>query len=130
MQAALRHMMAQKSGAIVCITGTGGKMPIAIHMPGGSVNAALNLIVRGLANQFGKDGIRINAVSPGRIRSPRQDQMLSVGAAADDPAREFPLRRFGEPGEVSDAVLFLASDRASYVTGHVLNVDGGSVMTL
>jgi NAD(P)-dependent dehydrogenase (short-subunit alcohol dehydrogenase family) len=56
--------------------------------------------------------------------------MLSVGAAADDPAREFPLRRFGEPGEVSDAVLFLASDRASYVTGHVLNVDGGSVMTL
>lgn len=130
MQAALRHMVAQRSGAIVCITGTGGKMPIAIHMPGGSVNAALNLIVRGLANQFGKDGVRLNAVSPGRIRSPRQDQMLTAGAAADNPAKEFPLGRFGEAQEVADAVLFLASERASYVTGHVLNVDGGSVMTL
>jgi NAD(P)-dependent dehydrogenase (short-subunit alcohol dehydrogenase family) len=130
MQAALRHMVAQKAGAIVCITGTGGKMPIAIHMPGGSVNAALNLIVRGLANQFGKDGVRLNAVSPGRIRSPRQDQMLTAGAAADNPAKEFPLGRFGEPQEVADAVLFLASERASYITGHVLNVDGGSVMTL
>jgi NAD(P)-dependent dehydrogenase (short-subunit alcohol dehydrogenase family) len=130
MQAALRHMVGQKSGTIVCITGTGGKMPIAIHMPGGSVNAALNLIVRGLANQFGKDGIRLNAVAPGRIRSPRQDAMETAGASADSPAKAFPLGRFGEAQEVTDAVLFLASDRASYITGTVLNVDGGAVMTL
>jgi NAD(P)-dependent dehydrogenase (short-subunit alcohol dehydrogenase family) len=130
MQAALPHMIEQKSGSIVCITGTGGKMPIAIHMPGGSVNAALNLIVRGLANQFGKDGVRINSVAPGRIRSPRQDQMEVAGASADSPAKAFPLGRFGEAEEVTDAVLFLASDRASYITGTVLNVDGGAVMTL
>jgi NAD(P)-dependent dehydrogenase (short-subunit alcohol dehydrogenase family) len=130
MQAALTHMIEQKSGSIVCITGTGGKMPIAIHMPGGSVNAALNLVVRGLANQFGKDGIRLNAVAPGRIRSPRQDQMEVAGASADSPAKAFPLGRFGEAEEVTDAVLFLASERASYITGTVLNVDGGAVMTL
>jgi NAD(P)-dependent dehydrogenase (short-subunit alcohol dehydrogenase family) len=130
MQAVLPRMVEQGAGAIVCITGTGGKMPIAIHMPGGSVNAALNLIVRGLANQFGGNGVRINAVSPGPIRSPRQDAMQSAGAAADSPAKAFPLQRFGEAEEVADAVLFLASARASYITGSVLHVDGGGVLTL
>ncbi len=131
-QAALPDMAARGRGAIVCVTGTGGKMPIPIHMPGGSVNAAVNLIVRGLANRFGPEGVRINAVAPGPIRSPRQDAMQDASAAAGgrDPAASFPLRRFGEAGEVADAVLFLASDRASYITGTVLNVDGGGVLTL
>lgn len=129
-QAALPHMMARGGGSIVFITGTGGKMPIGIHMPGGSVNAALNLVVRGIANQYGDRKIRINAVSPGPIRSPRQDVMQDVGAAADSPAARFPLGRFGEPDEVADAAVFLASDRARYITGSVLNVDGGGVLTL
>ena len=68
--------------------------------------------------------------SLGPIRSPRQDVMQDHGAAADSPAARFPLGRFGEPEEVADAVLFVASERASYITGSVLNVDGGGVLTL
>ncbi len=130
MQAAIPPMRAAGGGSIVCVTGTGGKMPIAIHLPGGSVNAALNLVIRGLATEFGPDGIRVNAVSPGPVRSPRQDVMQAAGAAKDSPAARIPLRRFGEIDEVADSVLFLASARARYITGNILQVDGGGVLTL
>ena len=126
-QAALPHMLATGGGSIVNITGTGGKLPIDIHMPGGSVNAGLNLVTKGLANQYGPQNIRVNAVSPGPIRSPRQDQMQAAG---ENPASHIPLQRFGEAAEVADAVLFLASDRASYITGEVLQLSGGGVKAL
>ena len=127
-QAALPHMTAQGSGAIVAITGTGGKMPISIHLPGGSVNAALNLVLKGLANEFGPQGIRVNASSPGPIMSERQQQMIDSGMS--DPARGIPLGRMGSAAEVADSVVFLASDRASYITGQVLGLDGGGIKAL
>ena len=130
MQAAIPSMRAARGGSIVCVTGTGGKMPIGIHLPGGSVNAALNLVVRGLATEFGPDGIRVNAVSPGPVRSPRQDVMQAAGAAKDSPAARIPLGRFGEIDEVADSVLFPASARSRYITGNVLQVDGGGVLAL
>ena len=129
MQAALPVMLNQGSGAIVCVSGTGGKMPIGIHMAGGSINAALNLIVRGLATEHAGAGIRINAVSPGPIASPRQDAMQDAGASADSITSTIPMGRFGDPEEVADAVLFLVSERARYITGTVLFVDGGAVLT-
>jgi NAD(P)-dependent dehydrogenase (short-subunit alcohol dehydrogenase family) len=128
MQAALPRMEKAGSGAIVAITGTGGRMPINIHLPGGSVNAALNLVLKGLANEFGPKGIRVNAVSPGPIMSERQQQMIDAGMG--DPAAGVPLGRLGEASEVADAVVFMASERAIYVTGQVLNVDGGGILAL
>ncbi|MEX2454276.1 MAG: SDR family oxidoreductase [Rhodospirillaceae bacterium] len=128
MQSALPHMIAAKSGSIVAITGTGGKQPISIHLPGGSVNAALNLVLKGLANEFGAKGIRANAVSPGPIMSERQQQMIDAGMS--DPAEGVPLGRLGEPDEIADAVVFLAGARASYITGQVLAIDGGGVTAL
>lgn len=127
MQAAIPHMLEAGDGNIVNVTGTGGKLPIDIHMPGGSVNAGLNLVTKGLANQYGPLGIRVNAVSPGPIRSPRQDAMQAAG---ENPAKNIPLQRFGESSEVADAVLFMASDRSSYITGGVLQVDGGGIPAL
>lgn len=128
MQAALPHMLEAGSGAIVAITGTGGKEPIGIHLPGGSVNAALNLVLKGLANEFGPQGIRVNAVSPGPILSERQKQMIAAGMS--NPAAGVPLGRLGEPAEIADAVVFMASGRASYITGQVLALDGGGVSAL
>ena len=127
-QAALPHMLAQKSGTIVGITGTAGKQPIDIHLPGGSVNAALNLVLKGLSNEYGPKGIRINAVSPGPIMSERQKQMIDAGMR--NPAKGIPLGRLGEAGEVADSVVFLSSDRASYITGQVLSLDGGGIKAL
>lgn len=124
-QAALPHMT---SGAIVAVTGTGGKLPIGIHLPGGGVNAALNLVIKGLANDFGPKGIRANAVSPGPIMSERQKQMAEAGMG--DPAAEIPLGRLGEAAEVADAAVFLASERAAYVTGQILSLDGGGIRAL
>ena len=124
-QAALPHMT---TGAIVAVTGTGGKLPIGIHLPGGSVNAALNLVIKGLANGYGSKGIRANAVSPGPIMSERQKQMTEAGMG--DPAAGIPLGRLGEAAEVADAAVFLASDRAAYITGQILSLDGGGIKAL
>lgn len=128
LQAALPHMIEAGSGSIVAITGTGGKAPIGIHLPGGSVNAALNLVLKGLANEFGAKGIRVNAVSPGPILSERQMQMIAAGMP--NPAEKIPLQRMGSPEEIADSVVFLSGARASYVTGQVLMVDGGGVTSL
>ncbi|PPR11058.1 MAG: 7-alpha-hydroxysteroid dehydrogenase [Alphaproteobacteria bacterium MarineAlpha11_Bin1] len=127
-QAVLPHMVKQGAGSIVAITGTGGKLPINIHLPGGSVNAALNLVLKGLANEYGPQNIRVNAASPGPIMSERQQQMIDAGMG--DPAKGIPLGRLGKAAEVADAVTFLASARANYITGQVLSLDGGGIKAL
>ena len=127
-QAALPHMATQEHGSIVAITGTGGKQPINIHLPGGSVNAALNLVMKGLANEYGSMGIRVNASSPGPIISERQQQMIDSGMS--NPGKGIPLGRMGQAAEVADSVVFLASNRASYITGQVLSLDGGGIKSL
>ena len=121
-------MIAQNSGSIVAITGTGGKLPISIHLPGGSVNAALNLVLKGLANEYAQNGIRVNASSPGPIMSERQQQMIDSGMP--DPAKGIPMGRMGSAAEVADSVVFLASERASYITGQILGLDGGGIRAL
>lgn len=128
LQAVLPQMLNQGSGSIVAITGTGGKLPISIHLPGGSVNAALNLVLKGLANEYGSKGIRVNAASPGPIMSERQQQMIDAGMG--NPAKGIPMNRLGEASEVADAVVFLASERASYITGQILSLDGGGIKAL
>ena len=127
-QAVLPHMAERQSGAIVAITGTGGKQPIDIHLPGGSVNAALNLVLKGIANEYGPKKIRANAASPGPIMSERQQQMIDAGMG--NPAKGVPLGRLGKAEEVADAVVFLASERAAYITGQVLSLDGGGIKAL
>jgi NAD(P)-dependent dehydrogenase (short-subunit alcohol dehydrogenase family) len=138
-QAALPGMAARKRGAVVLVIGQGGKIANPTHLPGGSANAALMLATAGLASAYGPSGVRVNAVNPGTTLTERAQAAFRAEAerlgVTEERARalregQVPLRRFALPEEVADVVLFLASERASYVTGAVLSMDGGSAATV
>ncbi|CAO3428561.1 SDR family NAD(P)-dependent oxidoreductase [Azospirillum endophyticum] len=126
-------------GAIVNIVGTGGRIPSGTHLPGGSANAALLLSTLGLAREYAPYGIRINAINPGFTLTDRIEQNLALeakrlGISRDEAlaagAAATPLRRYGEAHEIAEVALFLASERASYVVGALVAVDGGQSLAL
>ncbi|MCC2595028.1 SDR family oxidoreductase [Pusillimonas sp. MFBS29] len=134
MDAVIRKMVPRGNGAIVNIIGAGGKMASAFHLPGGSANAALMLASAGLANAWGSKGLRINAINPGatltgRVQGALEAESELTGKSTDEvlKSREqsIPLGRLARPEEVADAALYLASARASYVTGALLTMNGG-----
>lgn len=133
MDAALKSMVARKAGAIVNVIGTGGKVASAMHLPGGAANAALMLVSAGLANAWGGHGIRVNAINPGATYTDRVKMSLETESRITGKSQEellkanearIPLGRYAHPEEVANTVLFLASDRASYVTGALVTMDG------
>jgi len=133
--AVLRRMVARGRGAIVNIIGAGGKVANATHLPGGAANAALMLATTGLAAVYGAKGIRVNGINPGGTLTGRVQQGLSAeakmtGLAEDELLQrmtaKIPLGRLGTPEEIAQVALFLSSDRASYVTGAIVPMDGGS----
>ena len=100
--------------------------------------AVLNL-TKCLADRGVRDGVRVNAINPGSIKTDRLTARIRTladqrGIAEEEAVREMTARmgvaRFGEPDEVADAVAFLASDRAAYIQGAVLDIDGGLTRTL
>lgn len=129
----VKRMAQRGRGVIVNVVGAGGKVASPIHLPGGAANAALMLVSSGLAAAYGPKGVRVNAVNPGLTLTDRLKEGLAADArlqgitpdeAAARATARLPLGRMAEPGEIADAVVFLASDRASYVTGAVLAMDG------
>ncbi|WP_114810747.1 SDR family NAD(P)-dependent oxidoreductase [Paraburkholderia kururiensis] len=126
---------AEDAGAIVNIIGMGGKIASDIHIAGGAANAALMLATVGLAHYHARYGIRINAINPGATLTERLQEALQLEAAqqglsADEALAQgqskVPLKRFAKPEEIAEVALFLASRRASYVTGAIIPMDGGT----
>ena len=121
-----KKMVAKRSGAIVNIT------TIAAHrgIPGtaayGSTKAALESLTRAWAVEFGGDGIRVNAVAPGHTRTENVTAMIGE-EEFEQIGGGVPLRRLAHPKEIAEAIVFLASPRASYITGTTLAVDGGAL---
>jgi NAD(P)-dependent dehydrogenase (short-subunit alcohol dehydrogenase family) len=139
MQAVLPGMAARKRGAIVNIVGQGGKIASPAHLPGGAANAALMLLSAGLASAYGRSGIRVNAINPGvtlteRVTGRFEAEGRTAGISPDEARRRgeqsIPLGRYGRPEEVAAVAVFLASDRASYVTGANIPMDGGAAATV
>ncbi len=135
MDAVMPGMAARGRGVVINIIGGGGKVASTIHLPGGAANSALMLATVGLAQVYAPKGVRIAGINPGSTMTERVMEGLAVAAKlrgisveqalAEGQAR-VPLRRFAAPEDIANAVLFLASDKASYITGAILPMDGGA----
>lgn len=130
----IKRMAQRGSGVIVNIIGTGGKMASPVHLAGGAANAALMLATAGLGTTYAPSGVRVVGISPALTETDRVLEGLAVDAAAGNITIEaararsiekIPLGRMATPEDIANSVLFLASDRAGYITGTTIAVDGG-----
>ena len=133
-------MRARRWGRIVNIIGGAGKEPDPYMLGSGITNSALLNLTKALATELGADNVLVNAVCPGWVdtglwRRNAAGLAAELGAGSEDEARRLAARknalaRFGRPEELADAIAFLCSERASFITGVSLNVDGGRLKSL
>ena len=128
------HMQRKRWGRILTLTSITTKQPVTDLVLSNAVRAAVVGLVKSLANEFGKDGILVNNVGPGFTATDRLKELAKTRSASSGKseqeilqgwAADAPLQRLGEPREVAETIVWLASERASYITGQTVLVDGG-----
>ncbi len=133
-RAVLPHMREAGWGRIVMVSSAAAKMPNAALIDYGAGKAALLATAKALSRRYGPDGVLVNTVLPGLIRTPMWDQAAAEIAAAREVepeavfaemSKQVPLGRYGEAEEVAAVIAFLASDAASYLNGAAIDIDGG-----
>lgn len=133
-RALLPSLERRRSPSIVLLGAAGAKMPYVNQVVSNVHKAGLLALVKTLSHELAPKGVRVNAISPGRTltrlwldRAERlaAEQGTTPGEVIEEFAAEIPLGRFAEPDEIAQAVVFVASDRASYITGQSISVDGG-----
>ena len=134
-RAVIPYMQRQRWGRMITLTSVSTKQPVPDLVLSNAVRAAVVGLVKSLANEFGKDGITVNNVGPGytateRLKELARARSIALGKSEDQIfaawADDSALKRVAEPREIADAIVWLASERASYVTGQTLLVDGGA----
>ncbi len=126
----LPHMIGQGSGVIVNTASEAGRAGSSGEAVYSGAKGAVISFTKTLAREVARHGIRVNAVAPGLTETPMLQGMIDDGneKLIDAIVRATPIRRLGSPAEVAQAVLFMASDRSSFITGQTLGVGGGLVM--
>ncbi len=127
-QAVGREMCAAGYGRMIFLSSVSGLLAHANHAPYAATKGGLNQLVRVMAREWAPRGVTVNAVSPGYIETELTRDYLAKPSIREDLVSLVPAGRLGTSSEVADVVSFLASDRATFITGHVLYVDGGRVL--
>src|SRR5512147_592794 len=134
-RAVIPHMQKKKWGRLITITSLTVKQPVDQLVLSNAVRTGVSGLVKSLANEFGKDGILVNNVGPGytatdRLKELARTQARTTGVSEEEIfqrwAADAPLNRVARPEEVADAIVWLASERASFITGQTILVDGGA----
>ena len=124
-QAAARHMVESGGGAIVSVASVSGLFAAPGHAAYGAAKAGLVSLTKTLAVELAPAGVRVNAVAPGAVRTPRVLEKLTPEREAQS-GKSIPLGRMAEPEDIARVALFLCSDLAGYVTGQTVVADGGA----
>ena len=125
-RAAGRHMLPRGSGSIVNVSSIRGFSPNPGRLAYCAAKAAVIMMTRVTAGEWGPRGVRVNAICPGALRTPMWDADVASGVIDERAYLDrIPARRLGSPAEVGRLAVYLCSDDASYVTGSVLTIDGG-----
>jgi 3-oxoacyl-[acyl-carrier protein] reductase len=129
-RACLPHLRTSEAGRVICITSGAVKEPASNLALTNAFRPGLTGWAKSLATELGPEGITVNCVAPGRVDTPRMTALYGQDGPPPEQLEQIPLRRLGRPQEFADVVCFLASDRASYVTGTTIMVDGGAARSL
>src|SRR5689334_7744723 len=133
-RAVIPYMQRHRWGRIVTITSVTVKQPVDALVMSNAVRAGVVGLVKSLSNEFGKDGITVNNVAPGYTATDRLKELAGVRALAEGTspdtiyeqwASAAPLKRLGGPGEIADVIVWLASQKAAFITGQTVLADGG-----
>jgi NAD(P)-dependent dehydrogenase (short-subunit alcohol dehydrogenase family) len=127
-EAARAMVAASRPGAIVCTSSINAWFVEETHAVYNVTKAAVWTFVRSAAIDFARHGIRVNGVAPGVVDTPIAELVVHNPELAPQYLKTIPLGRFGQPEDIADVVLFLASEDASYVTGQIVVVDGGQTL--
>lgn len=126
MRAEIRIMQAQKRGVIVNTASVAGLVGAPKHALYAASKHAVIGLTKSAAAEYGRAGIRINAVCPGVIRTPMYERVIEQGLADEQGIRRLhPIGRIGEVDEIAGAVLWMCSEQAGFMTGHSMTIDGG-----